>query len=356
MKIQDIDKNENVIVKWDKAVIDADGEVTDGVIHTPAKEFITRIEKESKLLSMLRYIEMDGEKADLQHLRVSPRLQNMQKVSQNGNITVDILGDLAETIPEFLKDELTAVPLTAFTLISKIFMKTNIEKENFVNKYEGILAPACAFSAESIAIFGKPLQTGETAGQDGVPAAQDGMLAMEGLLYQLDGVRESATEGGNVDETKAHGKSVNTIYKDDAIKGIQNLIVEYIKQGGKRSEAKIFVDSTLEAALINEVGKRETQRGDMYFFDGSVVYINGIEVIQLDALDRPERGYGAVAIIANPASVAYAPVFEAESEAEYSVARKAYLTSIDFMFDVGIIFASDILYSEVGETSPSGGD
>lgn len=356
MRIEDIDANKPVIVKWSKSLIDANGDVTDGVMHKPAQEFITRIEKESKLLPMLRYLEMDGEKADLQHLRVNPRLQNMQKVSNNGALSVDIIGDLAEAVPEFLKQELTAVPLTAFTLIPKAFMKTNIEHENFINKYEGILAPACAYSAESIAIFGKPLQTGETAGSGGVPAAQDGMLSMEGILYQLDAIRTAATTGGVVDTTKPHGKSTATIYKDNAIKGVQDLIIEYIKQGGKRSEAKIFVDSTLEAALINEVGKRETQRGDMYFFDGGVLYINGIEVIQLDALDHPERGYGSVAIIGNPASVAYAPVMEAESEAEYTVARKAYLTSIDFMFDVGIVFASDLLYSEVGETTPSDSD
>ena len=356
MKIEDIDANKPVIVKWDKSLIDANGAVTDGVMHKPAQEFITRIEKESKLLPMLRYIEMDGEKADLQHLRVSPRLQNMQKVASNGNLSLDIITDLAEATPEFLKQELTAVPLTAYTLIPKAFMKTNIEHENFINKYEGILAPECAFSAESIAVFGKPLQSGETAGSGGVPAAQDGMLAMEGLLYQLDAVRTSATTGGVVDTKKAHGKSVNTIYQDNPIVGIQALIEEYIGQGGKRSEAKIFVDSITEFALIREAGKRETQKGDLYYFDNGVLYINGVEIVQLDVLDRPERGYGSVAIIMNPASIAYAPVMEAESEAEYSVARKAYLTSIDFMFDVGVVFATDVLYSDVSATTPSDGD
>ena len=356
MKIEDIDKGANVIVKWGKALVDANGDVTEGVMHAPAEEFITRIEKESKLLPMLRYIEMQGEKADLQHLRVSPRLQNMQKVSNNNKLSTDILGDLLETIPDILKDELQAVPLTAYTLIPKIFLKTNIEHENFLTKYEGILAPECAFSAESIAVFGKPLQSGETAGSGGVPQAQDGMLAMEGLLYQLDAVRTSATTGGTVDTTKPHGKSVNTIYQDNPIAGVQALIEEYIGQGGKRSEAKVFVDSITEFALIREAGKRETQKGDLYYFDNGVLYINGVEIVQLDVLDKPERGYGSVAIIMNPASVAYAPVLEAESEAEYSVARKAYLTSIDFMFDIGIVFATDVLYSDVQKTSPSSGD
>ena len=42
---------------------------------------------------------------------------------------------------------------------------------------------------------------------------------------------------------------------------------------------------------------------------------------------------------------------EAESEAEYKLELKAYLTSVDYMFDVGIIFAEDVLYADVDYTA-----
>ena len=42
---------------------------------------------------------------------------------------------------------------------------------------------------------------------------------------------------------------------------------------------------------------------------------------------------------------------EAESEAEYNLLSKAYITSVDWMFDVGIIFAEDVLYATVDYTA-----
>ena len=39
-----------------------------------------------------------------------------------------------------------------------------------------------------------------------------------------------------------------------------------------------------------------------------------------------------------------------KSEAQYYVDKKAYLTSVDYMFDVGIIFVEDVLYADVSYT------
>ena len=346
MKFTD-DINKNFVVKWSKALTDSNNAVTSGVFHAPAEEFITKIEDEAQFIKMVRYVEMDGEKADLEQLRVHPRLQNMQKLSSSKVLTQDILTDLAETTPEFLKTTLTAVPLTTFTNIPKGFLKTNLEGEAFTSTYENILAPAVAFSADKIAIFGKVLQNGETAGSGGVPPAQDGMLAMNGVLAQLDAIAAASPAAGS-----PQGKGTK-IYRDNIVKGIQSLILEFIAQDGKVSNAQILVSAKTMAALRYAIGNRETDAGDHVFFDGELLRFDGIPVVAMDALNKPERGFGDVAIILDPAAVAYGPVFEAESESEYSVARKSYLTSIDYMFDVGIIFAEDILYVQVGDTTPS---
>ena len=355
----DIDANKPVVVKWDKP-LQSSGVATDGVIAGQASEFITRIEEESELLGMLRYVEMEGETQDIQALRVRAKLQNMNQLAggttpgaQVANIT-----SLTETAPGILKETLVAQPFTAFTLIPKTFLKTNVEKDNFVSKYESLLAPSCAYSAEQISIFGKA--TGADA---------DGIHALDGILAQLDAVA-TASVNTTTHELKADVPLGKYGYYDDTTSGhtpawapinagtgyeilpqIDAMLVAYSKQKGKRKLASIFVSSEIESKMVAEASKRETEGGDRLFFNdnGNMVF-RGREVIQLDALDNPVNSYNDVVIIANPESIGYGPVMEAESEAQYYVDRKAYLTSVDYMFDVAIIFAEDVLYADVSYT------
>ena len=132
------------------------------------------------------------------------------------------------------------------------------------------------------------------------------------------------------------------------------MLQTFTAQGGKRKEAKIYVSSRLEAVLIAEASRRETEGGDRLFFNdvGNLVF-RGREVVQLDALDNPVNSYGDVVLIANPDSIAYYPVMDVESESAYVIEKKSYLTSVDVMFDVAIIFAEDVLYADVSYTPKS---
>ena len=354
----DIDANKPVVVKWAKP-LQSSGAVTDGVIAGQANEFITRIEEESELLGMLRYVEMDGETQDIQALRVRPNLQSMEKLSSPVGAQVDPITSLTETVPLILKKTLVAHAFTAFTKISKVFMKTNIEKEGFLAKYEALLAPACAFSAEQVAVFGKAT---------GADAA--GIHNLKGILAQLDdvaGAYLNSTTHAVIDPKAPQGRygvhwdatASEVAYTDinagtgyDILPQIDAMLNQYVKQRGKRKLAKIFVSSEMSAKMIAEASKRETEGGDKLFFNdnGNMVF-RGIEIIPLDVLDNPVNSYTDVVIIANPDSIGYGPVMEAESEAEYKIESKAYLTSIDWMFDVGIIFAEDVLYAAVNYTA-----
>ena len=356
----DIEANKPVIVKWDKP-LQSSGAVTDGVMAGQASEFITRIEEESELLGMLRYIEMEGETQDIQSLRVRANLQNMEKLTGNVGAQVDNITSLTETLPGILKETLVAKMFTAFTKIGKGFIKTNIEKEGFIAKYESLLAPSCAYSAEQIAIFGKVPASGQTSA---------GYEAINGILAQLDAVAADSVDstthalkpghalgkyGYYDDTTSGHDpvwKPINAGAGYDILPQIDELIIAYVKQKGKRKLAKIFVSSELSARMIAEASKRETEGGDKLFFndEGNMMF-RGLEVIPLDVLDNPVNNYGDVVIIMNPDSVGYGPVMEAESEAEYKLELKAYLTSVDYMFDVGIIFAEDVLYADVDYTA-----
>ena len=357
-------KNAPVIVKWDKPLVDNNGNVTDGVMAGQAQEFITRIEEQSRLLGMLRYIEMDGETQDIQALRVRAELWNMNKISGTVGAQVDNITSLTEVTPGILKNTLTAQPFTAYTKIPKTFLKTNIEKEGFIAKYESLLVPSCAFKAEQIAIFGKATF-----------ADAKGIHALDGILAQLDAVAgdylDSTTHA--VKDAKApqghfgvHWNSESTEtdkteYVDiNAGEGyailpqLDAMLEQFTAQRGKRRLANFYVSSKMESRIISELGKRETELGDrmVYDTDGNVKYKNR-SIVQLDALDVPENSYGDVVILMNPDSVGYGPVMEAESESEYKIELKSYLTSVDWMFDVGVIFAEDVLYAKVDYTPSS---
>ncbi len=352
---KDIDANKPVIVKWAKTIQES-GVATAGVLAGQATEFITRMEEQSELLSQLRFIEGDGETQDIQQLRVKANLMNMMKLSGAAAGTqIDQLSDVAETTPSILKDTLVAQPFTAYTYIPKTFLKTNIEKEGFISKYESLLVPSVSFSAEQIAIFGKNTQ-----------ADAYGIHSLDGILDQLDDIAAASVDttshelkpktpmgrfGYYDDTTSGHTPAWADITAGEGyevIPQIDAMLRAFTSQGGKRKEANIYVSSELEAILIAEASKRETDGGDRLFFNdvGNLVF-RGREVIQLDALDNPVNDYGDVIIIANPDSIAYYPVMNIESESAYVIEKKAYLTSVDVMFDVGIIFAEDVLYSSV---------
>ena len=357
----DIDANKPIIVKWDKPLVDGNGDVTDGVLAGNANEFITRIEEESELLGMLRYIEMDGETQDIQSLRVRANLQNTEKLSGNVGAIVDNITSLTETTPGILKETLVAKMFTAFTKISKPFIRTNIEKEGFISKYESLLAPSSAYGAEQIAVFGKVPASGQTSA---------GYEAINGILAQLDAVAADSVDttshalkpkhalgkfGYYDDTTSGHDPAwapINAGTGYEILPQVDAMLNAYVKQKGKRKLAKIFVSSELSAKMIAEASKRETEGGDRLFFnDNGNMTFRGIEVIPLDVLDDPVNDYGDVIIIANPDSIGYGPVMEAESEAEYKLELKGYLTSVDWMFDVGIIFPEDVLYADVDYTA-----
>lgn len=334
---KDIEANRPVIVKWAKTLHN-NGVATEGVLSGQATEFIARMEDESELLSELRFIEGDGETQDIQALRVRANLMNMMKISGAGAGTqIDKLSDVAETVPLILKDTLVAQPFTAYTYIPKTFLKTNIEHEGFISKYESLLIPSVSFSAEQIAIFGKNTQ-----------ADAYGIHSLDGILKQLDDI---ATSYDGSDPKSIMGKYTDIDGTADIIPQIDAMLQQYTAQGGKRRDAKIYVSSKVEAILIAEASKRETEGGDRLFFNdiGNLVF-RGREVIQLDALDNPVNSYGDCVLIANPDSIAYYPVMNIESESAYVIEKKAYLTSVDVMFDVGIIFAEDVLYAEVDYT------
>lgn len=340
----DIKANKPLVVKWAKPLVDGTtGEVTEGVMRGNANEFMTRIEDESELLSRFRYVEMNGETQDLQVLRVRARFQNMNKLTgAKKGAQIESLSEVTETVPDIVKEKLTAQPFTAFTVIPKTWLHTNIEKQGFISKYESLLVPSCKFSAEQISVFGKKTE-----------ADADGIHALDGLLTQLDTINEAYETEVDTNPKFPMGKytSIDASGDKKILPQINAMLRQFSKQKGKRKNATIFVSSELESLIIEEASGRETPEGDKLYFNdvGNATY-HGREIVALDVLDNPENGYGDVVIIMDPNSVGYGPVLDMDSEGEYSVWNKGYVTSVDSMFDVGIIFPEDVLYADVDYT------
>lgn len=342
----DIKMNKPFIAKWENINIDdSTKEVADGIVHGQATEFMTRLESEAQFLSECRSIEMNGPEQDIQHLRVKAKLQNLKQISgANKGAQIQNLTDVQETVPTFLKQTLIAGAFTTYTIVPKLFLKDNIEKDGFMNKFQSILAPSAAFSAEQIAFYGIDDVSQAPTGQE-----TDGLYATDGIFIELDKI---AVAAGTSTDPKAPQGWYDDINPDaDLIPQIASMLKAYTKQRGNRKLANIYVDSEMEADLIDEASNRETVEGDkLFFFDSEDnLVIRGRKVVQLDVLDEPLRDLGRTVLIANPDSIAYGPIMDAEAESSYEQLLKSYVTSTDFSFAVGIIFAEDVLGAKIRE-------
>lgn len=150
-------------------------------------------------------------------------------------------------------------------------------------------------------------------------------------------------------------------YKDidattDLVKQIKRMITQFTKQKGKRSKAKVYVSTELEGLLIEQADQRPTQRGDnLYFDDNGQLTLWGVPIAQADFLDEPDNGFEEQILIADPDSIVFGFVNEIESENEYELSTKAYLSTVDVYFDVLLLYNKDALAAKIINI-PSAGD
>lgn len=360
----EIERQGAYIIKWDQKLVE-NGEVTPGVKHAPAPEFLSRIEASAELIPLLRYIEMHGEIQDIEQLRVRAKLVNKRKISGNKGAQVTDLLSLPETVPDKRKKRLIAKSMVAFTQIEEDFVNTNIEGEQFLATYQNIFAPACAFSVDQAIMYGK------NTGSD-----EMGYHAIDGILAQLDDISSEYLDPSThniVHPKKPQGHygvhwdndSNSVKYIDlhagegyDVFPQIHKMILQYVKQRGDRQKLKLLVSHSLEEKMLFEASQRQTPGGDNIFFGGETYdqFINS-HVIALDVLDEyfnddgnAINGYGEVMLLANPQSIGYGPLMEADSVLQYELLLLSYVCANKFMFDVGVIDSEDVLYAKVDYT------
>ena len=134
----------------------------------------------------------------------------------------------------------------------------------------------------------------------------------------------------------------------DLAKQIKRMITQFTKQKGKRSKAKIYVSTELEGLLIEQADQRPTQRGDnLYFDDNGQLTLWGVPIVQADFLDEPDNGFEEQILMADPDSIVFGFLNEIESENEYELSAKAYLSTVDVYFDVLILYNKDVLAARI---------
>lgn len=337
-----IEKNLPFILKWSKNPKDNGGAINPGwKQQTEIDRFLELVENTPSILNDARFIQMESIEHDISYLRVKARLQSMKKLTGDNKgapLQKDYTTALDEVVPEFSRTKLEAEPFSIFTYTSKLFLKTNIEKESFLPHIEAILAERAGYSAENIGMYG--IKNENTTNPDGVHQ-------IDGVFKQLENIAETY-ESFVANDRKAPMGYFNDI---DATKPlvpqVKKMITQFSKQKGKRANAKIYVSTEFEGLLIEEADERPTEKGDNLYFNNGQLTLWGVPISQADFLDEPDNGYGEQILMADPDSIVFGFLNEIESENDYELSAKAYLSTVDVYFDVLILYNKDVLAAKI---------
>ena len=347
---QTIEKGEAFFLKWANDVAKQNGaENPSWKNPTEADDFLVHIDNQTSLINDARFIVMDAMQYDISYLRVKARLQYMGKrtgANAGKQLTTDYTTDITETVPEFSKSSLVAVPFSAFTYTTKTFLLQNIEKADFLNQMEALLAERAGASAEAIGLYGIKKAT---------PTSQDGMEYLDGFFKQAEDIKTAYTA---ITDPVAKKQAPMGYYTDIStasayIPQLQMMLTQFSIQKGNRSKAVFYVSNMIYGLLCQEAGNtRQTNQGDALYFNGAELTIWNTPIRVAEVLDTPENNYGETIILANPESLVFGFLDEITSENTYEHPMKSYLSSVDVFFDVLILWNKDVLFANV--VTPSG--
>ena len=355
----DIEKGSTFVIKWANTPAQREG----GVFNpgwkqqTEADYFLVHVDNQTSIINECRFIVMNSMQYDINYLRVRARLQYMNKLSGDEagrQLTHDYTEDITETVPEFSRSSLNAVPFSAFTWTPKNFLLENIEKASFLQHMEQLLAESVGFSAESIGFYGIKKSSGAT---------QDGMDHLDGIFKQAldiktayDTAKQSAEQSGKRFDVQSPRGYVDDISISNAIiPQMKKMLTQFSIQKGNRSRAKFYVSNLLYGLLCEEADARETEEGDKLYFKGGELMIWNTPITVAYFMDVPENDWGEQILLANPESITFGFLDQINSENTYEHKEKSYLSSVDVYFDVLILWNKDILVAKVIMSNSTGG-
>lgn len=353
----DIAAGKPFILKWTGNPVDNDGVYNPGwKQQLEADRFLELIEERPSIMNDARFIPMESIEYDVSFLTLDVELKSMRQLAGD-NVPggqIDNITSLDESVPAFSRSKLVAHPFIAYTYTTKTFLLENIEKQAFLNHIEAILAERAGYSAELIGMYGIKKASGATA---------SGYDHINGVFQQLKDIRtlyDAAVSDESVKPYSPQGFYEDIDTTESLVKQMKEMIAQFTKQKGKRASAKFYVSSEMESNLILEAEGRETDEGDNLYFKDNQLYLWGVPIVAADFLDDVRNGWidtpaaeeatlevKDLVLIANPDSLVFGFLNRFESENEYSVAKKAYLSSIDVYYDVLVLLNKDALAARV---------
>jgi hypothetical protein len=305
--------------------------------------FLDIIENRPSIINDARFHTMDSKEEDISYMRTGARLQSMKKLSgaKKGAQRVDDYTQITEAVPQFSRSTLVAEPFSIFTYTPKTFLLENIEKASFLQHIESRLAEDAGYSAEVIGMYGV---------KDDTTTDTDGIHSIDGVFQQLTTLHTAyaaAVTAETAKPTDPMGYFTDIDATKPLVPQVKKMITQFSRQRGKKANAILYVSALFEGLLTEEADQRPTERGDNLYFEDGQLKLWGVPIKQADFLDNPELEWGEQILLCNPDSIVFGFLDEIESENDYVLEKKAYLSTVDVYFDTLVLMNKDVLAAKV---------
>ena len=262
-------------MKFADAAFSASGALSPGWAEPTFEDFFTRVTDEPVLLEQSRVIQMRSLQHDIDDLGIELDFDAQRNASTGASTGLTS----RETAPIMKRKQLLAQPLQAKTIIPLNFIDENIEGEDFLSKWIGLLGNEMGPAMERYGIYADSsvsTQTGEGTG----------FTMTNGILAQA-----KAIAGDNTNE--AAGFAPLT-YSNNALEGLLNAAEMYIEQDGNMKNANIIVPPAMYSKVVRDIATRESDFGDTLLKDGKIPMIMGMEVKQDNVLRNTRHGWDSM--------------------------------------------------------------
>lgn len=266
-----IKNQKNFMFKFDDAPFDS-GVLKPGWAEPSYDKFFTRMVDEPVLLNQSTTFPMTALQHDLDMLTAEVELDT-QRTTTGASAPLTS----TETEPDKNRKQLLAQPLQAKTIVTDNFLEENIEGENFMDLYMGLLAEAMGPAFQRFGIFADTSVS--TVSGEGTA-----YKTTDGILKQLINI---STDSNN----EANGLAKLT-YQNDVGTGILDAIIRYIEQDGNLKNARCVLPPQIYGRLMLEIANdRNTELGDAVLQTADMTKIMDVEIVQDNILRNCRNGY-----------------------------------------------------------------
>lgn len=263
---------DNFNMKFADAAFDASGDLNPGWAEPTFDDFFTRVTDEPVLLEQSRVIQMRSLQHDIDDLGIELDFDIQRNASTGASTGLTS----RETVPIRKRKQLLAQPLQAKTIIPLNFIDENIEGEDFLAKWLGLLGTEMGPAMERYGIYADTsvaTQTGEGTG----------FTATNGLLAQAKAIQADAT-------TDAEGFAP-LVYSNNALDGLLDAAEIYVEQDGNMKNANILVPPSMYTKVVRDIAAREDNLGEAVLKDGKIPMVMGMEVKQDNILRETRHAW-----------------------------------------------------------------